>query len=271
MPEGPEVKVVTDQLQGFLNKEIKSHCIDPHSRYRNAKCGISDIGTGESFNKIYCKGKTIVFEVGEKRFINRLAMTGYWSLKPSNNNVFEIEFEDGSRLSFNDDRHFGVFERVTPFQLELKLKKMGLDLLNDTSVTLMQFYDRLEKCSKHWQLAQCLMDQEKVTCGVGNYIKSEVCYKIGVDPRSLIGKLIKNQDLIQELYHCIHDVMWDAYKANGNTIQDFQLIDGKPGGYQHQLQVYSRDVDSFGNTISRIFTKDKRTSWVVESIQEKYV
>ena len=90
MPEGPEVKVITDGLNKILKNKylIDLHFTDT-GRYRNkAPNGFKDFKSftlqkTPKIKKIECKGKLIYFCLENGWYIfNKLNMSGFWSHRP---------------------------------------------------------------------------------------------------------------------------------------------------------------------------------------------
>jgi formamidopyrimidine-DNA glycosylase len=48
---------------------------------------------------------------------------------------------------------------------------------------------------------------------------------------------------VRRLYRAIQEILQDAIKARGTTLDDEAYLDlfGKPGEYQHELKVYGRE------------------------------
>lgn len=274
MPEGPEVKLISDHLQQFVGKAISGTELNPLSRYKGARAnqaGTATIKNGDVISKIECKGKQIFWEIGGKFYQNRMGMTGYWSRikgKAPAANVLGLEIEGGGWIYFNDERHFGDFIPMSVIDKKKKIASLGFDLLNDRDyVSLDQFLDRWEKLNGTWQLAEVLMDQEVIVCGVGNYLKCEVCYNIGIDPRTTVYQFSKSPELIKELFENIKETMEYSYRANGNSFKNFETLGGEKGEFKNYLKVYRQSKDPSGNKVTKHVTRDKRTSWISEAAQ----
>lgn len=85
MPEGPEVLIISEQLDFYFNNKILNSFTFLGGKYKdnppeNYNLFISSLPM--KINKVFCKGKLIVFELGgdNKRWwiLNSLRMTGKW-------------------------------------------------------------------------------------------------------------------------------------------------------------------------------------------------
>jgi formamidopyrimidine-DNA glycosylase len=100
-----------------------------------------------------------------------------------------FHFEDGERLVFQDQRHFGLMKIVeTPALGEAKeIKKLAPEPLGD------QFsYDYLRAMlrSSKRSLKEFLLDQTKV-CGLGNIYAAEAMFLSRANPRRIASSLSK--------------------------------------------------------------------------------
>src|SRR5579872_4708961 len=137
MPEGPEVKIITNWLDAYTKGTTIMECPDT---YKKAS-GYSSL-VGYMIDKVICKGKQIFFHLkhtllNKTVYLNsRLAMEGKWT--PTQESHVRFWFKlfvpgtdtQGTRyLYFCDTRNFGGFDMLDEYGYTNKLKMIGPDLL----------------------------------------------------------------------------------------------------------------------------------------------
>lgn len=296
MPEGPEVRVITDQLNKLFSK-ITLGCT-----------GIEILGgrflkkqepSIIKFNKVlkeskrpayikgvYCKGKFIYFELSHLNlpvyFFSTLGMTGEWSKERNKHSSLALHLDSvggSSTLYFNDIRHFGTFKVGTKKDLEKKLKKLGPDMLS-APCSFDEFKSKILMVGKNKTICQILMDQG-IFSGIGNYIKCEALYRSGISPhrgcfsfKEGFYPIIEHdstQFTEQELtllYTAIQEIMQESYKMQGASLITYKTMDGSEGGFQNFLQVYGKEICPKGHRVRRETTADGRTTHWVPEVQK---
>lgn len=282
MPEGPEVKIITEQLAKkienqylwFFEKAIGS-------RYTH----VNPDGTDELIKalplkiiKIACKGKFIYWQLENDWSVwNTLGMTGSWSVIPRHTKFGEKEHpaillgisekpekEYETWAVFSDVRHFGTIKFVKgKGELDKKLKSFGPDMLS-APPDVNTFYKIVTRQGKK-SIAEVLMNQ-KYLSGVGNYIKAEALYRAEISPWRYCALL--TIDDTAKLRQSIIDVMTESYNAQGATLATYKTVSGEEGSFASQLKVYGKLNDPYGNPITSEETLDKRTTWWVPAIQK---
>lgn len=273
MPEGPEVRRITDRLSADITGRILTNIrlLNPSYGTKQVRGpAVSDLmetltQQGLEVNEINCKGKFIYWRVGEFEIWNTLGMSGTWrNYVPKNHAMVAFEFSDGSCWYYRDSRRFGTFRifRASDGELQRKLDSLGPDMLSDPP-TASQFIDRLRRKS-HWNITKALMDQSVVS-GIGNYIKAEVLYRARISPWVSVSDLSDAQ--LTEIYEATCWVIKASYESRGVTLRDYVMPDGSTGDYQFQFLCYSQPTDPLGNPIKKETTPDGRTTWWCPEIQ----
>jgi len=278
MPEGPEVTIVSENLNKLLkNKYIHSYQLTDNGRYRK-KGPDNCIPFGDSLplkvKKVENKGKLIFFTFtdGKKEFymLNTLGMSGVWHKETGKHTCFIFEYTSSKecvkkeKLYFIDQRHFGTIKFLTSKEdLEKKLKDIGPDMLNDSKMSLELFKERMMKY-KHWNLVKALMCQ-KIISGIGNYLKSESLYHAKISPLLKVEDL--SEDQFYQLYQSIRLKIVSSYNDGGVSVKNFSDIDDKKGQYHFSFEVYGKKEDKFGNKVERVVLADKRSTFYVPKIQ----
>lgn len=269
MPEGPEVTILTENLNSELkNKEIINFEITSTSRYRN-KSPDNFIQFKENLplkiKEVKNKGKLIYF-LFDKNFslLNTLGMSGGWSKSKGKHTSVIVTLKNGKKYYFIDVRHFGTFKFFdNKSDLEKRLDKLGPDMLNDKKLTSNSFIRRLRKY-KHYNICKAIMDQ-KIICGVGNYLKSESLYHARISPLKKVEELSKQE--LERLFKSIRKKIKQSYLSEGVSVRDFSDLDDKKGKYQFYFEVYCQKEDSKGRKVVKIVTPDKRSTYYVPEVQ----
>lgn len=265
MPEGPEVRIVTDGLRrSVLDQKIVSASIVSGRYAKSLPDGWNLLQVPRHVIDVNCKGKFIYMSLeGDTYLLSTLGMTGSWSSNLTKHSRIRIELESGGTVYFNDMRNFGTVKLISSRdQLDKKLKDLGPDMLaEDVSDTV--FLRSIRRYNK--TLAEVLMDQ-KVVCGVGNYLKSESLYFSGLNPHRLTSTL--SDEEIKNLNKVIKKVIRTSYETGGATIYTFSNFDGEKGDYTKRFAVYNQTQDPLGNKIKRETTRDGRTTFWVPGIQK---
>ena len=265
MPEGPEVKVVTDGLRSkLIGRTIVSAQILSGRYAKKMPDGWENIEFPITVSEVGCKGKFIYISFGSNLHIfNTLGMTGGWSESGRKHSRVRFDLDDGREIYFNDTRNFGTIKFVSQKNALIeKLDSLGPDMLaEDISVEI--FEKRIKRSSK--TIAETLMDQSVIS-GVGNYLKSECLYFSKISPHRISKDLTDTE--IRLLNSVIKSVIRKSYETGGATIYSFSGFDGKKGDYSRRFAVYNQEKDPDGRTVKRETTKDGRTTFWIPEIQK---
>ena len=273
MPEGPEVKYITNFLNNNIKNEVIYKVTINGGRYKKN-------GPPKGFNSfikelplkvssVNCYGKFMwwEFENTDITLWNTLGMSGWWNFNEDNkhNNVsFYLKDEENNILNFKDVRNFGTFIFCSKENLKNKLSKFGPDILDydvtnkDKGFTL--FKKKLHKKRKDTLIASALLDQG-VASGCGNYIRSEVLYLAEISPFRKLEDL--TEDDIKLIWNLLQQVAFNYY--NKKLGKKLGIIDGKfkfAEDYKRQFLVYTQDIDIKGNKIIHEKIKDRTIHYV---------
>jgi DNA-formamidopyrimidine glycosylase len=232
MPEGPEVKKLTDRLNNLLkDKELINITIN-NGRYKKN----NNLKNFNNFIKVLpiivkevkCKGKFmyIIFNKNDFVLFITLGMTGWFRFNKTDENIDDkhdnltFYFKD-FEMYFNDFRNFGTFMFMTPIDLEKKLKTLGVDIL-DKNADVNLFLKKIERKRNDIKIAKLLLDQ-KVIAGVGNYLRADSLFLAKINPHTLV-KNISEENLI-ELFEIIRQLGWFQY--NEKLGRKLNIIDNK--------------------------------------------
>ncbi len=271
MPEGPEIKIMTDEL----SEELKGkHCskltVHSNSRYYNSELFHSDYvlksKDDKKVFKINCLskgvvsfGKKIVFKFkGGLRFVNSPLLDGRWHLNKVDNYCITIEYDEGKKIYYSDKSNGGLFSIVDKDSNEYDhiFKGVGPNLMT-FEVKFKEYWAKISRNGiKNKQVQDFLMDQKEFS-GVGNYLKSEVLYLSGISPMTLCGDLSEKR--AKKLFKRIISTMELSYSSGGATIESFVSPKGNYGKYR--FLCYKRDETDDGEKIEVTLDKNKRKTY----------
>lgn len=278
MPEGPEVKVVTNWLHTYAAGKIITDCCTEYK----GKSGYDTV-KGSIIEKITCKGKQIFFHFSRNGKVdiiynNRLALFGKWtSDKPESHLRFWFklgntldhttekikEIDTTSYLYFSDTTNFGGLDILSPISYEFKLQDIGPDLLSEN--VSFDLYKKKIMSSRIKNQCICkFLTEQKYFSGIGNYLKSEILYFSRIAPNRTLGSLTESE--IIELYTKSIQLIKLSYSYGGLTIDTFWSPDGKRGEYPKVI--YDMIKDPLGNPIMKSTEYDGKSTYWVPSIQK---
>jgi len=269
MPEGPEVKTITDELVKILSSKTLNKVEILGGRYKtNGAPQNYDLfleSLPMKITSINCKGKFIWFELENEWSIwNHLGMAAGWKLDKVKHSDVQFDFDDLT-IWFTDQRHFGTLTFCNKnTELKKKLKSLGPDLLLENSLTENDFIDIIRKHPQKC-LPKILMDQKNFS-GIGNYLKSEILYASKISPLRKIVDI--NDDELKLILKNTQEIMMNSYKAKGATIRNYSDLSDNKGEYSFSFKVYNRKKDDLDNEVIKTNTNDNRTTHWVPSIQK---
>jgi len=276
MPEGPEVKNLVIWLnKNFKYKKILNIKINSGKYKKNPKT-LSNKIFPQTIESINCKGKFIyfIFKNSDYVLFVTLGMTGWFILNEEKHNNIEFNIEK-TKLFFNDFRNFGNIIVSNKEELTKKLNTLGADILNEND-NFNIFNKRINRKRDDTFIASALLDQ-KVSAGVGNYIRSEALYLAKISPYRKIKDINNNE--LKKLWNILKQIGFFYY--NEKLGRKLGIIDGKyilinkfkksgPSIYKPEdgkFLVYRQDFDSKGNKV--IHEKiNNRTIHYVKKIQK---
>jgi len=210
MPELPEVETIRRQLfKKIVGKKIDGQKIV--SLRRRAKILIIDFADGSSL-------------------IFHLKLTGQliFNVKPSKYTRKVFNFDDGSRLIFNDVHKFGWWKKVK--ETKKIEKEFGPEALE---IDLKTFKTLLTKKPKA-KIKPLLMDQ-KFIAGIGNIYSDEILFAAKVHPLRQ-AKTLRDKE-IQQIHQNIKKILNKAIQYHGSSITERSEVKKrvKPSSPGHYL------------------------------------
>jgi formamidopyrimidine-DNA glycosylase len=248
MPELPEVELVAralDRLVSGLRIEA-AKLLRPGLAPENTPREFARLLRGARFEKVGRRGKHILAELDNGQvLITHLRMTGRFLLLPARRPLPKhthalFPLDDGRRLAFTDQRHFGLMKVVSAASLPETRELRGL-APEPFSEEFTPRYLAAVLARTNRALKDVLLDQTKVT-GLGNIYAAEVLHLARVSPFSTASHLTRRH--VSRLHRAILDVLGEAL-AHGSTMDvDPENIDGSyfgGGGFHGRWRVYDRE------------------------------
>jgi formamidopyrimidine-DNA glycosylase len=219
MPELPEVETIRSQLQKkIVGKSISGRRIV--GLRRRAKILIID----------FDDAKSLIFHL---KMTGQLILNG----KPSKHTRKVFNFDDGSRLVFNDARKFGWWKEVKDTK-EIE-EKFGPEALK---VSLQAFKSLLAERKKS-RIKPLLMDQ-RIIAGIGNIYSDEILYAAKVNPLRRVETLSSAE--IEKIFRSMKKILAAAIKHRGSSVEYYFDACGKKGDFVKFHKVYQKEGQKCG-------------------------
>jgi formamidopyrimidine-DNA glycosylase len=149
-----------------------------------------------------------------------------------------LDFTDGSKLFFNDQRKFGWVRLLPAIEIpEIDFfKKVGPEPL-DSDFTVDLFIDRLMR-RKNSNIKAVLLDQT-IVAGVGNIYADESLWGARIHPATLVSQVPKTK--LVALYNSLIDVLNLSIAKGGSTDRNYVDAQGQKGSYLSFANVFRKE------------------------------
>ena len=175
---------------------------------------------GKHFWLQMTSGKSVLFHFGMSGYISIEGQEDVLGYKSQGNKemekswpprfmIIELIFDDSSKIAYCDPRLFGRIKLRQNPATEEPVSLLGIDPYID-GVDLQTLKVNLKKYKVG--IKTLLLDQEKVFCGIGNWLADEICYQAGIHP-SIPCHLI-NEKGVESLQNAITYVINTAVAVN---------------------------------------------------------
>lgn len=252
MPELPEVETITKRLKPYLVNKTISDVVQHHPK---SFIGDKTRIIGLNVEDVSRRAKMIRIHL-EKKFnlLVHLKMTGQliyvddqhrvggghptedWIAQlPTKHTRTEIQFSDGSKLFFNDQRLFGWIKVMTNEEVDREWAKYAPDVIAP-EFTLPYFTEIVQR--RGMPIKLLIMDNTIVS-GIGNIYACDALNLAQLSPFQKANSLTSDQ--IETLYNAVKATIQKGIDLGGATT-DGKYIDvhGFAGKYQLQARVYDR-------------------------------
>lgn len=259
MPELPEVETVRRGLSQFIvGKRIADVQHDWPKSFPNAKADVKSFLIGAKVAEIRRRAKFLLIDLDtEHTLVTHLKMTGQMVYRgqgetfgaghpnasliselPDKSTRITLEFSDGSKLFFNDQRKFGWMKLLPSIEvpnIEF-MKRVGPEPLS-ADFTQRDFRNRLAR-RPNTNIKATLLDQT-VIAGVGNIYADESLWGAKIHPKALVKNLSTQQQ--NKLYEELRYVLNLAIEKGGSTDRNYVNAEGKKGSYLSFARVFRRE------------------------------
>src|SRR3989344_5714297 len=258
MPELPEVETIRIGLAKLLpNRVIKDVWHDWHKSFPNAPADVARFMVNAKVESVRRRAKVLIIELSSKySLVIRLKMTGQLVFRgekvfgaghPTNSLVGElpdkstrviIDFNDGSKLFFNDQRKFGWMRLLPTIEVpEIDfMKKVGPEPLED-DFTVDKFISNILR-RRQSAIKAVLLDQT-VLAGVGNIYADESLWAAKIHPATPVVKVPKAK--LVTLYNTLREILKLSIEKGGSTDKNYVNAEGKKGSYLNFAQVFRQN------------------------------
>lgn len=245
MPELPEVQVVINYLQqNILSKKITSVNVKLPKLIKNTSVdNFKKFLTNKSFIEIKRRGKFLIFCLSNGGcMLSHLRMEGKYYYEDKNykltrHDYIIFDFEDGTKLVYNDTRQFGTFEIYNSYNDLLACKsisKLGVEPF-EKNFNIDYLRPLIKKSNK--SIKTFLLDQTKVV-GIGNIYANEILFCCKISPFEKANNLTDSN--ILDIINNTRVILSESIKNNGTTIHTFRFSKWSIGDYQQFLKVHMR-------------------------------
>ncbi len=267
MPELPEVETIASQLDKVISNKIidRFNVLNPGSF-----SGEADKVEGQAVKSVGRRAKTLIIKLanglyllvhlkmtgqliyvsGEKRVAGGHPSQDFHDQLPNKHTRIVFEFNDGTKLFFNDLRKFGWIKLLTFLQMNEYFYSYGPDAVPEIDVNYLQ--KRAERMGRS-NIKKFIMDQGVIS-GVGNIYADEALFEAKMAPTRLVSTLTSEE--WKSLAQIIEQKLTFAIEKGGTTDNDYVNAYGHKGGMQDYLNVYHRTGEpcprNCGGKIERI-------------------
>jgi formamidopyrimidine-DNA glycosylase len=257
MPELPEVETVRIGLsQLVIGKQIAAVWHDWPKSFPNADEDVNQFLVDSEILSVRRRAKVLLIELDSKyTLVIHLKMTGqlvfvgrerFGAGHPSDSLISDLpdkstrvilDFNDGSKLFFNDQRKFGWVKLLPTAEVPSIdfMKKVGPEPLA-ADFTPKQFRERIRRRA-NTNVKAALLDQT-VVAGIGNIYADESLWGAKINPATLV-KNISEKDM-NTLFVQLQEILQLAIDKGGSSNRNYVNAEGKKGSYMDFARVFRR-------------------------------
>jgi formamidopyrimidine-DNA glycosylase len=177
----------------------------------------------------------LIYVFSKKRFAGGHPSHDWHAELPNKYTRVILNFDDGSRLFFNDLRRFGWIKVTDDKTTDEVMSEYGPEPLSG-EFTVDYLIERAKRVPAR-NIKQFLMDQT-IIAGVGNIYNDETLYLARISPLTKVGCLTKSDWVA--IKASLIETLNKGIKYGGTTDSDYVDAEGKKGGMQEHLNVYHR-------------------------------
>lgn len=254
MPELPEVETVCRGLSGTLEGQVLAGVDQrrPDLRFPLPE-RFAERLAGRRVDRIARRAKYILVHLDDGMVLMiHLGMSGRMvvippdraaGFTPDRHDHVVFRAGDGTVVTFNDTRRFGMMDLVPAAELDRHrlLVDLGPEPLGNGFNAP---YLTARLAGRSTPIKSALLDQG-VVAGLGNIYVCEALFMSGISPRRLAASVAGRR--AERLVPAIREVLTAAIAAGGSSLRDFVQTDGELGYFQHAWKVYGREGAACGD------------------------
>lgn len=272
MPELPEVETVRRGLSELIvGKAIQTESHDTAKGFPNEPSAVAQFLLGATITAIRRRAKVLIIDLStDYSLVIHLKMTGQLvfvgdtrfgaghpndslvGTLPDKSTRVTLEFTDGSKLFFNDQRKFGWMRLMPTVEIANIdfMQKVGPEPLSP-DFTAKEFTQRFTRRGKT-NIKAALLDQS-VVAGIGNIYADESLWGAKVHPKRLVNTVTEQE--FDALYTEMRAVMNLAIEKGGSSNHTYVNAEGKKGSYMDFARAFRREglpCPRCGTTIEKL-------------------
>ena len=257
MPELPEVETIRIGLGKLLpGLAVKDVWHDWPKSFPNAPADVARFLVRAKVERVKRRAKVLIIELSSGySLVIHLKMTGQLVFKgkksfaaghptgslvgdlPDKSTRVVLEFANGDKLFFNDQRKFGWMRLIPTTEVPLIdfMRTVGPEPLDD-DFTVDRFIERL-MTRKNSPVKAVLLDQ-KVLAGVGNIYADESLWGAKIHPSTPVDKIPRTKLVV--LHQSLRGVLKQSIDSGGSTDKNYVNAEGKKGSYLSFANVFRK-------------------------------
>ena len=259
MPELPEVETVRRGLAELLPGRVVARVavFDSPKSFPNAPADVEQFLYGARVTVVRRRAKVLMIDLDTQySLVIHLKMTGQLIFRgvqsfagghpndsligelPDRSTRVQVDFVDGSRLFFNDQRKFGWVKLLPTDEVKNLpfMQKVGPEPL-DPQTRAEDFIQRIRR-RQNSMIKPALLDQA-VIAGVGNIYADEALWAAQIHPQTRV-KNVSDQQL-NTLFNELRHILQLSIDQGGSTDKNYVDAEGRKGNYLTFARVFRRE------------------------------
>ena len=157
---------------------------------------------------------------------------------PDRSTRVQVDFVDGSRLFFNDQRKFGWVKLLPTDEVKNLpfMQKVGPEPL-DPNTRAEDFIQRIRR-RQNSMIKPAFLDQT-VIAGVGNIYADEALWAAQIHPQTRVKKV--NDQQLNTLFTELRQILQLSIDQGGSTDKNYVDAEGRKGNYLTFAHVFRRE------------------------------
>ena len=259
MPELPEVETVRRGLAELLPGRVVARAMvfDSPKSFPNAPSDVEQFLYGARVTAVRRRAKVLMIDLDTRySLVVHLKMTGQLIFRgaqsfagghpndsligelPDRSTRVQIEFSDGSRLFFNDQRKFGWVKLLPTDEVKNLpfMQKVGPEPL-DPNTRAEDFIQRIRR-RQNSMIKPAFLDQA-VIAGVGNIYADEALWAAHIHPQTRVRNVSDQQ--LNTLFNELWQILQLSIDQGGSTDRNYVDAEGRKGNYLTFAHVFRRE------------------------------